>query len=253
VNNSSFYAHHYFPAMSIDVFSFYQVFLGQYYNVKADVYSWTMVLHAMLSLQRPYEMYTADLHKMLVCQEGVRPTIFQHWPSSIQSILRSGWAAASADRPSMQLVCDQLDDMLDDIKATKEYEASLASQVDGAEPSPGVVDASGSVTTTSIPEEEQEPLSYDTIASYIESWTNSLCARSSQTADDVADEPEGAKKPQKKSLLRTLEAHLVADTAAGGQMMLRHSQSAYNGGNRWGAPDRDYQNQFARHLRSSYL
>ena len=241
-----------------------EVFLGQYYNVKADVYSWSMVLHAMLSLQRPYEMYTADLHKMLVCQEGVRPTIFQHWPSPIQSILRTGWAASSADRPSMKVVVDRLQEMLDDIEATKKYEASCTAQVVAPETPPGAIDASGSFTISSGPattevEEEANP-SYDTIANFIESWTNSLCARSSQTvdgdvdpADDARDEVHVDKNPQRKGLLRTLEAHLVADTAAGGRLMMRNSQSAYNGGNKWGAPDRDYQNQFARHLRSSYL
>eukprot|EP00529_Nitzschia_sp_RCC80_P015525 CAMPEP_0113495602 /NCGR_PEP_ID=MMETSP0014_2-20120614/29694_1 /TAXON_ID=2857 /ORGANISM="Nitzschia sp." /LENGTH=699 /DNA_ID=CAMNT_0000389505 /DNA_START=357 /DNA_END=2456 /DNA_ORIENTATION=- /assembly_acc=CAM_ASM_000159 len=240
-----------------------EVFLGQYYNVKTDVYSWSMVLHAMLSLQRPYEMYTADLHKMLVCQEGVRPTIFQHWPSSIQSILRTGWAASSAERPSMKIVVDRLQEMLDDIEATKKYEESRTAQVVAPETPPGAIDASGSFTISSGPatiEGEEENPSYDTIANFIESWTNSLCARSSQTVDgdvdpedDVRDEVHVDKNPQRKGLLRTLEAHLVADTAAGGRLMMRNSQSAYNGGNKWGAPDRDYQNQFARHLRSSYL
>jgi hypothetical protein len=154
----------------------------------------------------------------------------------------------------MKLVCDRLQEMLDDIKATKEYEAACAAQQQsGTESPPIAVDVSGSVTTSSIQEEEEDSPSYDTIASFIESWTNSLCARSSQTVDDDARDEAVPKNPQKKNLLRTLEAHLVADTAAGGQLMMRNSQSAYNGANRWAAPDRDYQNQFARHLRSSYL
>jgi serine/threonine protein kinase len=43
-----------------------EVFLGQYYNLKADVYSWTIVLYAMLSLQKPFENYNTALHRLLI-------------------------------------------------------------------------------------------------------------------------------------------------------------------------------------------
>jgi serine/threonine protein kinase len=69
-----------------------EVYLGQHYNVKADVYSWTIVFHAMLSLQKPFDMYNNALHKLLVCQEGVRPTILPEWPTEIQQLCRTGWS-----------------------------------------------------------------------------------------------------------------------------------------------------------------
>lgn len=203
----------------------------------------------MLSLQRPYEMYTADLHKILVCQEGVRPTIFQDWPCPIQDVLRAGWAPSSVDRPSMQLICKRVQEMLDSIEQSKDCRDSPLSQnveVDGSD-----VHAPTSLPTSSSSFSAKEDVqSYDAISNFIESWTNSLCTLSSQ-ASSVAKREDCDQRPR-KSLLRTIEAHLVADTAAGGQLMMRHSQSAYNG-NKWGTPDRDYQNQFAKHLRSSYL
>lgn len=202
------------------------------------------MLHAMLSLQRPYEMYSAELHKLLVCQEGVRPTIFQDWPAALQDVLRDGWAILSAERPTMQDVCKRLQTMLTEIDLLRENTnltesiQPQPSSIAGNDDKPPQLVATPS-NSSSTPRDE-DTTSYDSIASFIESWFDGLCASDTN-------------KRQNKSVFRTLEAHLVADTAAGGQHMMRHSQSAYNGGNKWNVPDRDYQNQFARHMRSSYL
>eukprot|EP00536_Pseudo-nitzschia_multiseries_P007011 jgi/Psemu1/304515/fgenesh1_kg.156_\ len=92
-----------------------EVYLGQHYNTKADVYSWAIVFHSMITLQRPFEMYDAELHKLLVCTEGIRPTIYKEWPRPIQELLSRGWAAKSSDRPSMNDVCCYIQELLQDI------------------------------------------------------------------------------------------------------------------------------------------
>eukprot|EP00339_Tiarina_fusa_P001462 CAMPEP_0117031298 /NCGR_PEP_ID=MMETSP0472-20121206/22515_1 /TAXON_ID=693140 ORGANISM="Tiarina fusus, Strain LIS" /NCGR_SAMPLE_ID=MMETSP0472 /ASSEMBLY_ACC=CAM_ASM_000603 /LENGTH=520 /DNA_ID=CAMNT_0004739601 /DNA_START=80 /DNA_END=1642 /DNA_ORIENTATION=+ len=89
-----------------------EVFMGHYYNLKADVYSWTIVFHAMLSLHKPFEMYNAALHKLLVCQDGVRPTILPEWPAAIQKLCRDGWARRPEDRPSIKSVCASLEALI---------------------------------------------------------------------------------------------------------------------------------------------
>jgi serine/threonine protein kinase len=89
-----------------------EVFLGRHYNLKADVYSWTIVLYSMLSLQKPFEDYNAALHRLLVCQEGVRPTVYPEWPAEIQELCQIGWARSPSDRPTIKQVCAQLESMI---------------------------------------------------------------------------------------------------------------------------------------------
>lgn len=79
-----------------------EIFLTQHYNLKVDVYSFAIVLHSMLSLVRPFEKYNAQLHTLLVCKEGVRPTIPHEWPAELRDLLRYGWAHRPSDRPTMK-------------------------------------------------------------------------------------------------------------------------------------------------------
>lgn len=204
-----------------------EVFLGQYYNVKADVYSWTMCLHAMLSLQRPFEMYNAELHKLLVCQEGVRPTIYKEWPGEIQQLLRDGWAADPMDRPPMGEICSTITGLLHDIMALKSE--MIESESEYSYDTPQQEPAAECPGSTSFMEQS--------LASFVESLTQSWCASSQ----------DGKPKRSARSLLRTLEAHLVADTAGTQLLMMRdHPHSHFR--DRVGA---DYPQM--RHLRSSYL
>lgn len=213
--------------------------MGNYYNVKADVYSWTMVLHAMLSLQRPFEMYNAQLHKLLVCQEGVRPTIYNDWPLPIQHILRQGWSAKSNDRPRMEQICKTLDGLLEEIGRSKTSpptsdgtvvpEQSNWEYVEHERHASACGTASGGVVEK-------------TFISLVESWTSALCTGG---VDSTGKSKVTAGKRDKRSLLRTLEAHLVADAAVSQLLMFReHSRR-----DRMGTADYPQ----LTHLRSCYL
>ena len=208
-----------------------EVFLGQYYNVKADVYSWSMVFHSMLSLQRPFEMYNAELHKLLVCQEGVRPTIYKEWPLQIQEILKKGWAQSPMDRPPMGDLCGDIAMLLGEIETVKDSlsesdEASYQQQRRQTQQNNKNVQGSGTFVEQSF-------------ANFVDSLTVTLCSGSGETGNN--------KKRSKRSLLRTLEAHLVADAAGTQLLMIRdHPHSHFR--DRVGA---DYPQ--IRHLRSSYL
>jgi Protein tyrosine and serine/threonine kinase len=194
--------------------------MGHHYNVKADVYSWTMVLHAMLSLQRPFEMYNAQLHSLLVCQEGVRPTIHNDWPLPIQQLLRQGWAGQPGDRPRMGQVCQTLRDLLHEIDTAR---ASAPDPPAGAAPA------------------GQPSNADETFVSFLDSWASTLCAGPYSNPKGAA----AAGKRAKRSLLRSIEAHLVADTAGTQLLMLReHSRR-----DRMGTADYPQ----LMHLRSSYL
>jgi len=247
-----------------------EVYLGQHYNVKADVYSWAMVLHSMITLQRPFEMYNSELHKLLVCEEGIRPTIYKEWPQQIQQLLRGGWAAQSSDRPSMKEICSFMEGLFDDgigigvqhynyncnnedITTTLHIDTSRSSITDDVhreqsikkpEEEPATTSAAASSTTA------------NSIACFMEEWTQLLCSGSSYTNNntnnnnnDAAGTTESKKRrPTKKSLLRTLEAHLMAD-AAGNQLLMMQDHNNHYYRDKLGTTDYPH----LQRLRSSYL
>ena len=90
------------------------------YNLKADVYSWTIVFHVMMSLSNPFHMYDANMHKLYVCQQGVRPTVIPEWPSEIQRLFRRGWAQDPNQRPTIKQVSRTLESMLKSLEEREE-------------------------------------------------------------------------------------------------------------------------------------
>ena len=89
-----------------------EVFLGKPYNLKADVFSFAILLQQMLSLEKPFSMYNAALYKLLVCEEGIRPSIYPEWPSEVQDLLHDGWAPRPIYRPNMKQVRMTLENAL---------------------------------------------------------------------------------------------------------------------------------------------
>jgi len=231
-----------------------EVYLGQYYNVKADVYSWAIVLHAMITLQRPFEMYNADMHKMMVCEEGIRPTIYKEWPQPIQQLLSRGWAAQSSHRPSMQDICTFIEGVLQEFSVqdhstnnenmTLHIDASWSCvsgeyrQVCSKHSEELCATVSSSTNTTCATVESS-------IASFMEEWTDLLCSGSSNVNTDKNEIKKGRTK---KSLLRTLEAHLMADAAGAQLLMMQHRDDPYHR-ERLGTADYPH----LQRLRSSYL
>jgi len=88
--------------------------LQNMYNLKADVYTWSLVYYHMMSLQKPYEGYGTDLHLALVCKLGDRPHVDNEWPIMVQDLMERGWAQEISERPTMMDVCFRLQAILDD-------------------------------------------------------------------------------------------------------------------------------------------
>jgi serine/threonine protein kinase len=114
-----------------------EVLRGEHYNLKADVYSWTMVLHAMLSLQKPFGGYDQATHKLLVCQHGIRPELFHEWPVEFHDLCKAGWAQSPLDRPSIKEIANQVDDLIKKLEAretqvTTEDQSASSSNILGA-------------------------------------------------------------------------------------------------------------------------
>jgi serine/threonine protein kinase len=236
-----------------------EVYLGQYYNVKADVYSWSMVFHSMITLQRPFEMYDSKLHKLLVCQEGIRPTIYKEWPQPIQQLLRQGWAAQSSDRPSMKEICSTIESLFVDIGYKYQYHSSNITP-DTTSPTSRITTSSNieddeirdfpSSTSSSSSTQSRELFPTratfeKSITDFVESWTQHLCSGSSNDNNNNGK----SKRSNKKSLLRTLEAHLMADTAGGQLVMLKDHHHPYYHDRLGGGTDYPH----VQHLRSSFL
>lgn len=87
-----------------------EVACNQAYNVSADVYSWAMVSYEILTLKKPYESFSREMHDSLVCRHGIRP----EWPPlgqeywRLQAIVGSAWNQVPHLRPCMATLCHEL-------------------------------------------------------------------------------------------------------------------------------------------------
>lgn len=126
-----------------------EVLLKNCYNLKADVYSWSMVCWELLTLHKPFWSYTKDQHTRLVCEGGDRPPLetasysllptfsfhslstslssmpsyssstedtidFSHITNPIRDLLKSAWNQDVSQRFTMMQVLQSLDDIIDD-------------------------------------------------------------------------------------------------------------------------------------------
>jgi serine/threonine protein kinase len=76
--------------------------LGQEYNLKSDVYSFSVLCHQIMSLEKPYDDIRSDLHHDSVFHFGARPLLRDSWPEGIKSLFRCCFSADIPLRPSME-------------------------------------------------------------------------------------------------------------------------------------------------------
>lgn len=72
------------------------------YNLKADVFSFSILLWEILALSKPYDGLQGQQVKECVSMHGERPPISRSWPRAIRKLLRSGWSDSIASRPTMK-------------------------------------------------------------------------------------------------------------------------------------------------------
>lgn len=78
------------------------------YNVKADVFSFSILLWELMALCKPYDGLVGQQVKECVSVFGERPAIPRTWPTNLRRILRRGWGESIVDRPFMTEVKDIL-------------------------------------------------------------------------------------------------------------------------------------------------
>jgi serine/threonine protein kinase len=79
-----------------------EVSKGEAYNQSADVYSFALLLHEIMSLEKPFANMTRGQHKEQVAKRGLRPKINRSWSRPIQDIIERGWSANFNARPTMK-------------------------------------------------------------------------------------------------------------------------------------------------------
>jgi serine/threonine protein kinase len=81
---------------------------GHPYNLKTDVYSFSMILHQIISLEKPFGGLSDSEHRGMVFWQGLRPSVPKSWPTVIQTLLRRCWGECICLRPTMDNVCEVL-------------------------------------------------------------------------------------------------------------------------------------------------
>jgi serine/threonine protein kinase len=83
----------------------------EHYNVSADIYSFGMVSYELLSLEKPFDGWTRDMHADLVCQRGVRPdtaNTMHPIPVKMKLILEQAWNGNPTCRGTMSYIGAQV-------------------------------------------------------------------------------------------------------------------------------------------------
>lgn len=74
------------------------------YNLKADVYSYAVMTHEILTLEKPYDDISDENHDNFVFYKGVRPRIPSGLPPQMKKLLKKSWSHTIAHRPTMKVV-----------------------------------------------------------------------------------------------------------------------------------------------------
>jgi len=78
---------------------------GEPYNLRSEVYTVCLLIHEVLTLQKPYDELAPEDHGKLVHFDlpGYRPPVFSewNWPTELEEVLQSGWGEIHF-RPSIK-------------------------------------------------------------------------------------------------------------------------------------------------------
>jgi len=82
-----------------------EVALEKPYNLKADVYSWSVLFWELLSLEMPYQSLVRERFLTVVCRKGMRHKLDSSWPQPIRDLIEQSWGDQISTRPTMDEVC----------------------------------------------------------------------------------------------------------------------------------------------------
>lgn len=89
-----------------------EVYLGDPYNEKCDVYSFSILIWQIMKLETPYDGFTGNMMIKSVWKGGARPKPDPVWPVELSTALRKGWNPSIKDRLSMNDMSECLRSLL---------------------------------------------------------------------------------------------------------------------------------------------
>lgn len=106
-----------------------EVCIGDPYNRKADVYSFTVLFWQILSLEVPYDNYDYSFfYNNVMCGKD-RPKISKSWPSRWTDLLECGWSRNLFERPSMAEYLSILEEEMVELQGCGDSRALSRSEV----------------------------------------------------------------------------------------------------------------------------
>jgi len=85
-----------------------EVAKGEPYNLKADIYSYALICHEVMSLKKPYGNIASSKYDQAVFFDGVRPEIPRSWPRGFGDFLQKSWSADICGRPTIEEALSKL-------------------------------------------------------------------------------------------------------------------------------------------------
>mmetsp|Transcript_18717 Transcript_18717/g.27334 ORF Transcript_18717/g.27334 Transcript_18717/m.27334 type:complete len:142 (-) Transcript_18717:999-1424(-) len=79
------------------------------YNNSVDVYSFSILLWQMCTLEQPFDSYDVNKHSELVVMGNDRPSVdTKNWSDDLCTMMSQGWSATIQERPDFESVVDIL-------------------------------------------------------------------------------------------------------------------------------------------------
>mmetsp|Transcript_17174 Transcript_17174/g.41691 ORF Transcript_17174/g.41691 Transcript_17174/m.41691 type:complete len:675 (+) Transcript_17174:87-2111(+) len=85
---------------------------GEETNLKGDVYTYSLLLHELLTLEKPYDDISNEDHDEFVFYRHVRPRIPSRLPSELKRLIQRGWSEKIRHRPTMSTMTYDLEEQL---------------------------------------------------------------------------------------------------------------------------------------------
>lgn len=137
-----------------------EVALEKEYNLKADVYSWSVLFWEMLSCEMPYRSLPRDKFLTKVCKQGKRHRLQPCWPKPIRDVIEQSWSDQISTRPSMDQVYSILEridlEQKENVSPQRQRSRSVVLElppsfdIEKREPANGTVSTSTSMSRESI-------------------------------------------------------------------------------------------------------